>query len=278
MKRRTLLATLGTGVAGLSGCAGVLGGSGDPVETLTPVTVPPTETPTETPPGTPTDGGTNGVEPCRTADGPYDMQRPAFYDPPEAPDRFDNLGCPSFEWAARTVCHHTADLDSEDVLLLTDEARATIVSPRSSTLKRSAEVSFTLMNSARQTIRVQPESWSVLEQYNDGRWYTKASGEPGCTLTLDREGYHRWRLGIGVEPDAPEVNVTAGQASLDAGTYVFAVPVLLPDERDILCAAPFFVRKRSDGLDVITPHDDFGFPDGTETANGTYLGNKSAES
>ncbi len=236
---------MGAGMAGLSGCSGLLGGDGMPEETLTPVEVPPTETPDGTRP--PVGGG----DPCETDDGPYDPDHPPVYDLPSASSWFDDVGCPTFEWAAKTVCHHTSDIAEEDVVLVGMEDRALVQEDA------GKAVSFVLVNRGDGPVRTQPATWSVLQRDDAGTWESVAGGEPGCTRTIYSEEYHWWRVGVRTSVPSGAVNVTGLRVDLEPGIYAFAVPVLRADRPDFVCVAPFSVRRvEPTGLTPETPVSD----------------------
>lgn len=243
MKRRDLLATVGAGMAGLSGCAGILGGDGMPEETLTPVEVPPTETPTGTP--TPPDGT---GERCDTGDSSYEINGPPVNDLPEPKERFEKLSCPTFEWAERTVCYHTADLLRADVVLVGEKTQAWMHADQTG----GGLVTFALVNRRAQPLQIQPSTWSILRRIpDDGGWRPAAGGDPGCTLTLHPEQFYRWRVGIERPADGDAANVTGAITSLEPAVYMFVVPVFRPDGADLVCAAPFNVDEVD--LDTETP-------------------------
>jgi hypothetical protein len=230
MDRRTALAALGTGLAGLSGCAGLLGGS---TSTLTPVEV---ESPTPPPrtAGTPSLPG--GVPACaefgdgyRTTGLPVEL--------PTTPARFDTLGCPAPAWADEVVCAHRVDTETAPTVL-TGEGRASVSQADGDVL------AFALVNRPERFLRLRPGGWSVLAWTGDrrgpGRWRTVAAGEPGCLRTLGGVGVHWWRLGVQTSVAATSTDVTGASAALGAGTYLFVVPVTA-DEGAIALAAPFDV-------------------------------------
>lgn len=232
-------------MAGLAGCSGLLGSDGMPAETLTPVDVSPTATPTETP----TQPGGAG-ESCDTIEGEYSTDGPAVNDLPSPDDRFETLGCPTFEWAAKTVCYQRANLRREAVVLITEVERALVPADGSG----GETVSFALVSRRARPVRIQPAAWSILQQRPDGqRWESVASGTPGCTRTVHSEGFHRWYVGIDETVLAPAVNATAVRASLSPGVYLFVVPVFRPGADDFVCAAPFEVAEFQPVTDTPTP-------------------------
>lgn len=257
---------MGAGMAGLSGCSGLLGGDDMPEETLTPVDLPETATRDGTRP--PVGGGGD----CETEDGPYDTDHPPVYDLPDAASWLEEFGCPTFEWAAKTVCHHTSDIEEEDVVLVGMEDRALVRGDA------GKAVSFVLVNRGDGPVRTQPATWSVLQRDDAGNWQSVASGEPGCTRTVYSEEYHRWRVGVRTSVPAGAVNVTGLQVDLDPGIYAFAVPVLRTDRRDFVCVAPFAVRRveppsRTPGTVISDPT----IVDQPGTGTATHASNLSAE-
>ena len=237
MKRRDLLATVGAGIAGLSGCSGILGGDGLPEETLTPVDVPPTATETATATPAITRPVERREDDCDVASGQYDPDRPPLSDLPEPSERFRSLTCPSFSWGAETVCQHTADLSREPVVLVSERDTAFVPADGD-----GDSLSFALANRQREPVRIQPSAWSLVRpSETPADWTVVASGEPGCARSLHDGQYHRWRVGIDTTVLAPAVNATAVQASLNPGVYLFVVPVMRPDEDGVVCVAPFQV-------------------------------------
>jgi len=238
VKRRELLATVGAGMAGLSGCSGLLGGDGLPEETLTPVDVPPTATETATATPAIVRPVERRDEDCDVASGQYDPDRPRLSDLPEPSERFRSLTCPSFSWGAETVCQHTADLSREPVVLVSERDTAFVPADGDD----GDSLSFALANRRDGQVRLQPSVWSLVRpSETPADWTLVASGEPGCTRTLADEEYHRWRVGIDTTVLAPTVDATAVQVGLDPGVYLFVVPVMRPGDDGVVCVAPFQV-------------------------------------
>jgi hypothetical protein len=221
-------------MAGLSGCSGILGDEMSR-ETLTPVEVPPTETATVTP--TPPAGTGNS---CDTGDAAYEIDGPPTNNLPEPDEQFQELSCPSFSWAEKTVCYHTADLLRADVVLVGEKTQSWVRGDQ----EPDELVTFALVNRRAEPLKIQPSTWSILRRRSGGDgWQTAAGGDPGCTQTLHPEQFYRWRLGIGREADGEAANVLGAQTNLEPAFYLFVVPVFLPDGSDFVCAAPFRLEK-----------------------------------
>jgi hypothetical protein len=239
-------------MASLSGCSGILGDE-LPEETLTPVKVPPTETETATP--TPPDGTGDH---CDTGDAAYEIDGPPTNNLPEPNEQFDGFGCPTFAWAAKTVCYHTADLLRADVVLVGEKTQAWIQADEDG----GDLVSFSLVNRRAELLQIQPSTWSILRRRSGGDgWRPVASGDPGCTQTLHPEQFYRWRLGIERAVDGEGANVMGAQTSLEPAFYMFAIPVFLPDGTDFVCAAPFRVQTfEFEETPTLTPVEDMQGP------------------
>lgn len=250
MKRRALLATLGSlGTAGLAGCT-ALGGSAPSGDTVTPAPVPPTPTgtPTDAPAATPTPE----VPRCsETAAGYRDAPFPVR-NLPTPSDRFDSFGCPAFEWADEAVCAHRADLSETPVALVGDD-RAFLRPTVGDT------VTFTLANRAEEPVTLRPGVWAVLVPGDP--WRSLVVGEPGCRRAVpEGEGAHWWEIGIEREERSDALDVTAGRADLDEGRYLFAVRASRADGATLALATPFDV-VRADGVEgdePATPDDPAG--------------------
>lgn len=183
MNRRTLLAALGTAVAG----AGCLTPAGGPDDTVTPL---PTETANET--ATPTS-------------------------PPTPSDTFEGLPCPSVEDADRTVCHHTAG-ESADVVMVADPE---VFDPATAT--ESDTVGFTLYNRGEWTVLTNPYDWSIYRFDDDAwvdATPERAVAEP--LYILEPGQSMDWQLITGPE-QASMPGYAALDLSLDPGTYAFGV-------------------------------------------------------
>ena len=223
MKRRSLLATVGAGVAGLAGCSGAL-------DQFEPTEGAGTETPRPTGrlPGRP--GGDTAS--CRSLDEGYSNDALPVRNLPRLGDRFADLGCPTFEWADRTVCHH-GDFGSEPAVMVGRENRVFVGEDG------SGRATFALANRSGGEVETHPGTWTVLRPDADEEWTLVASGGPSCTRTIAHEESHWWKLGIRTRLSSEFVNVTAGRADLGPGTYAFAAPAFLPDGDHVMCVAPF---------------------------------------
>ena len=231
MKRRTLLATVGAGVAGLAGCSSAL-------DRFEPTEGGNTETPRQAGrlPGRP-DGDTAS---CSSLDDGYSNDALPVRNLPGTGDRFTDLGCPTFEWADRTVCQH-GEFESEPAVMVSQTQQVYVGEDS------SAQAEFALANRSGGEVETHPGTWTVLRPNAAGEdWSLVASGGPSCTRTIAQEESHWWRLGIRQRLTSDFVNVTAGTADLGPGTYVFAAPAFLPSGDHVMCAAPFEVIDISD--------------------------------
>jgi hypothetical protein len=244
MKRRTVLAALGTGLTGLSGCT-ALGDESD--ETVTPMRIPDPETPTPEPWGPPAGDGPRCYE---TGDG-YRPNSLAVRALPGLGGDITRLPCPSFPWADRTVCHHTADLESEGVALVslvdrlwlpTDRtANGTGPPPEGGVPAPEQLARFAVANRLDGAVRFRPADWALFGVREDGLRRV-ASGDPGCLRSLDYEGVHFWALGVNRRVEETEINLTGIRRSLAPGAYLFALPVATPEEA-LALVAPFEVLE-----------------------------------
>jgi hypothetical protein len=260
VKRRTLLGALGAGLSGLGGCSGIIDGERTP--TLTPVDVPPPATPTATAPQYSDD------ESCAGPDSEYLLGHPPFDDIPPSPGQFDDVGCPSFPWAAETICYHQVAQAGGAV-----ETPVVLVGGRTVDVDDTgaAAVEFVLLNRSATSVRIQPGAWSLLEPDGMGGWQSRIAGTPTCTRTLVERGIHYWQFGLGTSVTDSRVNVTATALSVPpAGTYLVAVPVVLADGRDVACVAPFEVRRVAESdTSTDTPADFYTDPNATVTPSPT---------
>jgi hypothetical protein len=227
VNRRTLLATVGAGVAGLAGCS-------DAVEEFAPTEE--GETTTRRPPGRPTDG----TVPCSETGWGYELGGPPVRDLPEPTDSFEGYDCPTFEWADRTVCYQRVTVAEEDVVLVATDA--TLMTGDISW----AGGEFVLVNRTGEVVETHPGTWTVLEPTDSG-WSLVDGGDPDCLRRIEHEGIHWWSFGT----DAEEINLTGVPVDLDPGVYAFAVPAYLPDGDHIMCATLFEVEAVD--LEPVTP-------------------------
>lgn len=231
MNRRTLLATVGSGVAGLAGCSGAL-------EQFEPTEDDATGTPRPSGrlPGRPD----SETAPCHALDDEYSGDRVPVRNLAGLGDQYADLGCPTFEWAERTVCYH-GEFESEPVVLVSRAYRVFIGEGS------GGRATFALANRSDGEVETHPGTWTVLEPTSDGDGFSLvASGGPSCTRTIEPEGVHWWHLGIRKPLASDAIDVTAGTADLGPGTYVFAAPAFLPGGDHVMCAAPFEVINVDD--------------------------------
>jgi hypothetical protein len=224
MKRRRLLASLGAGVSGLAGCSGLLGGEQTP--TLTPVEVPPTPTAT----ATTTAVATSDVE-CPDSGGDARYVPLPFETIPEPAAAFQSLDCPRAVWRREPVCYHTADIESEE-LLLVGGREATTGGVDGTVLD------FVLVNRRDGVARIRPGAWTVLRETAEG-WRAVVSGRPNCRETMEDGDVYWWRFGIDRAVQNPWTNVTTAELALSTGVYLLAIPVQVGQRAERVYAAPF---------------------------------------
>jgi hypothetical protein len=230
VNRRTLLATVGASAAGLAGCSGAL-------DEFEPTEDGETSPPTEQFPGR----SDSGMESCSSVGDGYSGDRLPVRNLPELGDRFTDLGCPTFEWATRTLCYHTTTIEQHSVVLVSQKERVFLDEGT------GGQVRFALANRSGNDVRTHPGTWTVMRPTADSDgWELAASGTPYCSRTLEHEGLHWWHLGIGTRLTSDAIDVTTGTAALEEGTYIFAVPAFLPNGDHIMWAAPFEVIDISD--------------------------------
>jgi len=211
MRRRTVLAAIGTTLA-TTGCLGATSpgtGDGDGA------TDSPTDSPTETP-GTP--------------DGPY----------PEYPDSIRNAECPSFADADRTVCNHTRSADAEVFFSVSspvyeytrgDDAVET--------------VTFTLHNESDREFGFNPYGWAVKQKTSSGWKHVAPEVHPEPWTTVQPGGTYRWELATETHPTPKaEDQQYPVVEDLSSGLHAFTIAGLLGDGDDpveIECIALFDV-------------------------------------
>lgn len=236
MKRRALLATVGAGVAGLAGCSGAL-------EQFEPTEDDGTTQPTGRLPGRP---GSDTVR-CSSLSDSYSDDSLPVRNLPGVGDRFTDLGCPTFEWADRTVCYH-GDTENEPVVLLSRTQRVFMGDDT------DGRATFALANRSGGEVTTHPGTWTVLRpNAEDDEWSLVASGGPSCTRAIEAENSHWWRLGVRTRLTTDMIDVTTGTVDLNPGTYVFAVPAFLPSGDHIMSAAPFEIIDIDDTQIGSTP-------------------------
>lgn len=225
MNRRTLLATAGASVAGLAGCSGVL----DEFE--------PTETGETTQPSGQFPGRSDSdMESCSSVGDGYSGERLPVRNLPGVGGRFTELGCPAFDWAARTLCYHRTAIEQQSVVLVSQKERVFIGGDD------GGRATFALANRSGYEVRTHPGTWTVMQLTGESNgWEPVASGIPYCSRTIEDEGIHWWHLGVGERLTSDAIDVTTGTATLDEGKYVFAVPVFMHTGDDVMWAAPFEV-------------------------------------
>lgn len=225
MKRRTVLAALGTTLT-----AGCLGDGTQPGNG--------TETPTAEPDETPTSPG---------GDTPTDETPPEDYSPTPT-DRFDDVGCPSFTETDRTVCWHTRT-DSEVSLEPSSEEFETVSG--NGTVET---ITFKLSNDSDRQFSFNPHEWTVYCR-NRAEWTRVAPDEwvepwvhvsPGET--------YRWVLSRQPHPTPGADGTLYPTVDVESGTHAFTVHGQLGsgDDRESVEFVALF--------DVVRIHADPGTP------------------
>lgn len=216
MRRRTVLAAIGTTLA-TTGCLGAATpgtGEGDGA------TDSPTDSPTETP-GTP--------------DGPY----------PEYPDSIRNAECPSFADADRTVCNHTRSADA-DLYLSTSSAVYEPIQGNDAV----ETVTFTLHDESDQQFGFNPYGWTVKHRTDDGWQHVAPEVHPEPWTTIQPGQTYRWELSTQTHPTPKSENTNYPVVEdLKSGLHAFTIAGLLGDRDDedpteVECIALFAVAVR----------------------------------
>jgi len=229
MNRRTLLTAVGAGVAGPAGCS-------DTLEEFGPTEDGTTTRATGRLPGRP---GSDTAA-CRSPDDRYSNDALPVWSLLGTGDRVTDLGCPTFEWVDNTVCQHGA-FEPEPAVMMS-RTQQVYISEDS-----DAQATFALTNRSGGTVETHPRTWTILEPTREGEdWSPAASGGPSCTRTIPHEESHWREAGIGKALTSGFIDVTAGTADLEPGTYVFAAPASLPEGDHVMCAAPFDVVEVND--------------------------------
>ena len=208
--------------------------------TLTPAPVPETPTPGST--ATRTDARARAAARRTDCEGAgYRLDTPALGPVRRRPDRYADLGCPVADWADRTVCAHAADASTAPAVLVARDDVADLVGGQGDGLE------FALVNRARAGVdlRFRSSAWAVVRPGGEnGRWAPVARGPGGCRRAMGNTWAHWWHVGVGADPDpAPATNETAVRVDLRPGTYGFALGVNVVDGPQLLCLAPFTVRR-----------------------------------
>lgn len=217
MRRRALLAVLGTAVTGTAGCIGDGRLPGDDRSTADTDTATDTRTVTDTrvtdtPGDTATD--TEGT-PSPTE---VTTERPT---PPSASDAFADFDCPSFDETERTVCYHDADL-ADVPLVLT--ARPEVFDPDLSD-EDVETLDFTLYNRSEWSVGFNPYDWGI-ERYDDGQWTHVAPMQyPEPWTHLPAGEVFTWSLPSEPRPSPDDEQRHQVNVELDPGVYAFHVNV-----------------------------------------------------
>jgi len=221
MKRRTVLATLGTATVATAGC---LSDAGDRQ----------TETDEPSPDGTETDEpGTDGSNGTPT---PGDGTGTPLGDP------FSDMTCPSFtENTDRTGCWPTADAADNPIYM---DASTAVFEPSTG----DDSVEFVLHNESDESFGLNPHAWAIKRRTENGwehvapeewvePWYTVESGQT-----------YTWRLSMTERTQAMAERTMAVTEDLDDGTYAFQITGIADegseDSRRVEIVAVFEVQRR----------------------------------
>ncbi|WP_424017949.1 hypothetical protein ACOZ4N_19065 [Halorientalis pallida] len=220
MKRRTVLATLGTATVATAGCLDRSGNGSTPTDTDGPGDSRGTATPTGAT-DTPTDG--TGWPDGRFADEP----------------------CPAFAETDRTVCYHTLDYGSLYV-----EPSQAVFAPGADERDGSGDgggietIEFVLHNETGDRFGLNPHAWAIHRQTADG--WTRVAPEEYVEpwLTLEAGETYTWVLS---EHDTAVMaeNEQAITTELAAGVHAFAITGQRESESggSVECIALFSVER-----------------------------------
>lgn len=220
MKRRAVLASLGTLSVALAGCTDSTGTPGSGTDTTTTDPGPGTGTVTDTATPTPTpDGGT-------------------------VDSRFAGEPCPGLGTNAdSTVCWHTADPATARQYL---EPEVELFEP--STGDGSVEtVTFVLHNQSGGGIGFNPYAWSVHRQTDDGWEYVAPEMFPEPWFQLEDGQTYTWVFSVEEHPTPQADRTRYPMVDLEDGTYAFEITIAAEEgpntgER-VSCLALFEVQR-----------------------------------
>ncbi|WP_327053758.1 hypothetical protein [Halomicrococcus gelatinilyticus] len=190
MKRRALLATLGSGITLVSGCLGLVADAGDA-------------------PGD--SSGANGTTTGGSGDGATGSATPGG----------ESGGCPSFsEGADETVCFRS--VDSSTPVFLEPSSRTFAVEPADA---KPDAVSFTLHNRSGGTVEFNPAGWRLRRESDDGWTHVAPDATYLPRSELEAGATHTWTLSTATYPTANDDDRqhVAVDADLSPGRYAFQV-------------------------------------------------------
>lgn len=218
MRRRALLAALGTTTALTAGCLNRASG-GNPTDDEE-TTAPPTDDETETP------------------------DEPTTDDPATPQDPFAAAACPSFaDGVDRSVCWPKGDTDDEEVYL---DATAAVFEPTTGDGEVET-VEFVLHNGSSASFGLNPYAWSLYRRTGDDWEFVapEASVEPW--YTVESGGTYTWRLSVEKHPSPADENAIEVFQDLSDGVYAFQVTGAFGDGPNsgtrVECVALFEVRR-----------------------------------
>jgi hypothetical protein len=218
MKRRALLATLGTATALTAGCLNRQSGG----------------TPTEEPPrdGSLTDSPT-------TDDGTETPDDPAT---PEAP--LADVECPSFaDGVDRTVCWPNGDTDGETLYV---DASSVVFEPDTGD-DEVETIEFVLHNASEESFGLNPYAWSLRRKTADGWSFVAPGAHVEPWHTVESGGTYAWQLSVEKHPSPSDENAMVLVQDLADGVYAFQVTGAFGDGpsggTQVECVALFEVRR-----------------------------------
>lgn len=229
MRRRTVLATVTSGLAALS-LAGCLGAS-------EPATEPdPADTSTNTPGSTTTtDGTTDTLDGTTTAPGDSTTASGAA---------FSGVSCPSFvDNADRTICSTTADTDAAPLVF---EPEQPVFEP--TTGDGSVEtLSVELRNQSEASFGFNPYGWALYRHVEDDWEHVAPDVHPEPWTTVGPGGGYTYELSVETHPSPHSESTRAIEEDLESGVYALAVHGFLGEDGDekqrVECVAIFAVER-----------------------------------
>ncbi|RXK51817.1 hypothetical protein [Halorientalis pallida] len=219
MRRRTILATLGTSAMAVAGC---LDQSGDG------------STPTDT-------DGSGGPDGTETPNGTADDGSGT---PASPSGRFDGTECPTVSDSVdRTVCFHALGGGSAEVWVEPDRE---LFEP--TTDDQSVEtVTFTLHNQSGESFGLNPYAWAIRRRTSDGWEHVAPDEHVEPWTTVDDGGAYTWRLSVETHPSPDRDDHVTLVEDLESGVYAFTIRGALGGETSestwVECVAVFEVDR-----------------------------------
>lgn len=219
MRRRALLAALGTTTALTAGCLDRSSG-GNPTD----------ESPDST--DTTTDDGTETPDDTTTAE-PSTPQEP-----------LSNVECPTFaDNVDRTVCWPNGDTEEETVYV---DASSIVFEPTTGD-NEVETIEFVLHNSSDESFGLNPHAWS-LRRKTAGSWsFVAPDAHVEPWYTVESGGTYTWSLSVEKHPTPYDENAMAIFQDLSDGIYAFQITGAFGDGPNsgtqVECVALFEVRR-----------------------------------